>query len=65
MISFYCNTTRFVDSVGGVSLERITEKKNVGGLFTVDVSFNNRFDCVVAKSYSMQGFVETTVMFMP
>lgn len=49
---------RFVYSINGVELERIAEKKDLGVIFTENLCFNKHVECMIAKAYSMLGFVK-------
>lgn len=52
------NPVRFEYEIDMVVLRRVTEMKDLGVIFTEDLCFNRHIDLIVAKAYSMLGFVK-------
>lgn len=52
------NPIRFGYTFGGVELKRIIEKRDLGVTLTENLSFNRHMECIVAKAYSMLGFIK-------
>lgn len=52
------NPLRFGYEIDGFTLRRVTEMRDLGVTFTENMSFNKHMDIVVAKAYSMLGFVK-------
>lgn len=44
--------------MAGIELRRLSEVLDLGVLFESNVSFNKHIDCVIAKAYSMLGFIK-------
>lgn len=49
---------RFEYEVNGVTLESVTEFRDLGVTFTKNLCFNKHVDLIVAKAYSMLGFMK-------
>lgn len=52
------NPIRFSYAIDGIVLKRVSEFRDLGVTFTEDLSFNKHVDLVVAKAYSMLGFMK-------
>jgi len=48
---------RFEYKIGESTLERVTEMRDLGVTFMENLSFNRHMDLIIAKAYSMLGFV--------
>ena len=52
------NPFHFCYEINGTVIRRVTKMRDLGVTFTENLSFNRHIDIVVAKAYSMLGFVK-------